>query len=49
MMGVNTYNNDDLVKRLYKLYLKEDKSDFEKRLEDALKYLADTDEEFSES
>ena len=30
MMGVNTYNNDDLVKRLYKLYLKEDKSDFGK-------------------
>ena len=26
MMGINTYNNDDLVLKLYKLYLKEDKS-----------------------
>ena len=32
MMGVNTYNNDDLVKRLYKLYLKEDKSDYRKAI-----------------
>ena len=28
MMGINTYNNDDLVLKLYKLYLKEDKSDY---------------------
>ena len=45
MMGINTYKNEDLVLKLYKLYLKEDKSDYRKRLEDALKYLADTDEE----
>ena len=28
MMGINTYNRDDLVLKLYKLYLKEDKSDY---------------------
>ena len=37
MMGVNTYNNDDLVKRLYKLYLKEDKSDYRKAIGKCLK------------
>ena len=44
MMGINTYNNDDLVLKLYKLYLKEDKSDYREAIEESLKYLADTDE-----
>ena len=39
MMGINTYNNDDLVKRLYKLYLKEDKSDYRKEIGRILKIL----------
>ena len=29
-IGINTYNNEELVLRLYKLYLKEDKSDYRK-------------------
>ena len=32
MIGINTYNNDDLVQKLYKLYLKEDKSDYRKEI-----------------
>ena len=32
MMGINTYNNDYLVLKLYKLYLKEDKSDYRKAI-----------------
>ena len=37
IMGVNTYNRSDLVERLYKLYLKEDKSDFRKAIGRILK------------
>lgn len=36
-MGVNTYNRSDLVERLYKLYLKEDKSDYRKAIGRILK------------
>ena len=36
-MGINTYNNDDLVKRLYKLYLKENKDDYRKEIGRILK------------
>jgi len=32
MMGINTYNNPDLVLRLYKLYMKEDKSDYRNQI-----------------
>ena len=32
MIGINTYNNDDLVQKLYKLYLKEDKNDYRKEI-----------------
>ena len=28
MMGISTYENDDKVLKLYKLYLKEDKNDY---------------------
>ena len=28
LMGINTYENDNLVLKLYKLYLKEDKNDY---------------------
>ena len=37
MMGINTYNNPDLVLKLYKLYLKEDKSDYRKEIGRILK------------
>ena len=37
MMGINTYNNDDMVLQLYKLYLKEDKSDYRKEIGRILK------------
>ena len=37
IMGVNTYNRSDLVEKLYKLYLKEDKSDFRKAIGRILK------------
>ena len=37
IMGVNTYNRSDLVERLYKLYLKEDKSDYRKAIGRILK------------
>ena len=37
MMGINTYNRDDLVLKLYKLYLKEDKSDYRKAIRRILK------------
>ena len=36
-MGINTYNNSDLVLKLYKLYLKEDKSDYRKAIRKCLK------------
>ena len=45
MMGINTYNRDDLVLKLYKLYLKEERVITEKQIGRILKYLADTDEE----
>ena len=37
MIGINTYNNDYLVLKLYKLYLKEDKSDYRKAIGRILK------------
>ena len=37
MMSINTYNRDDLVLKLYKLYLKEDKSDYRKEIGRILK------------
>ena len=37
MMGINTYENDNLVLKLYKLYLKEDKSDYRKAIGRCLK------------
>ena len=37
MMGINTYNNDYMVLKLYKLYLKEDKSDYRKEIGRILK------------
>ena len=37
MIGINTYNNDDLVQKLYKLYLKEDKNDYRKAIGICLK------------
>ena len=36
-MGINTYNNDYMVLKLYKLYLKEDKSDYRKEIRRILK------------
>ena len=36
-MGINTYNNEYLVNKLYKLYLKEDKSDYRKEIGRILK------------
>jgi hypothetical protein len=32
LMGINTYENDNLVLKLYKLYLKEDKNDYRKAI-----------------
>ena len=32
MMGVSTFENDVLVLKLYKLYLKEDKNDYRKEI-----------------
>ena len=37
MMGINTYNNNDLVLQLYRLYLKEDKSDYREAIGRILK------------
>ena len=37
MMGINTYNRDDLVLKLYKLYLRKDKSDYRKAIGRLLK------------
>ena len=37
MMGISTYENDEKVLRLYKLYLKEDKSDYRKAIGRCLK------------
>ena len=37
MMGIKTYNNDYMVLQLYKLYLKEDKSDYRKEIGRILK------------
>ena len=36
-MGINTYNRDDLVLKLYKLYLRKDKSDYRKAIGRLLK------------
>ena len=32
MMGISTFENDVLVLKLYKLYMKEDKSDYRKAI-----------------
>ena len=32
MMNINTFENDELVLKLYKLYLKEDKNDYRKEI-----------------
>ena len=32
MIRINTYENDNLVLKLYKLYMKEDKSDYRKEI-----------------
>ena len=32
MMGISTYENDEKVLKLYKLYLKEDKNDYRKAI-----------------
>ena len=37
MIGINTYNNDYLVLKLYKLYLKEDKNDYREAIGRILK------------
>ena len=37
MMGINTYNRNDLVLKLYKLYLKENKDDYRKEIGRILK------------
>jgi hypothetical protein len=37
MIGINTYNRDDLVLKLYKLYLRKDKSDYRKEIGRILK------------
>ena len=37
MMGINTYNNDYLVLKLYKLYLKENKNDYREAIRKCLK------------
>jgi hypothetical protein len=39
MMGISTYENDEKVLRLYKLYLKEDKNDYRKAIGRCLKIL----------
>ena len=36
-IGINTYNREDLVLKLYKLYLQEDKSDYRKAIGRILK------------
>ena len=37
MMGINTYNNEYLVNKLYKLYLRKDKDDYRKEIGRILK------------
>ena len=37
MIGISTFENDVLVLKLYKLYLKEDKNDYRKALGKCLK------------
>jgi|TARA_R100001244_G_scaffold22478_2_gene23568 hypothetical protein len=37
MMGISTFENDELVLKLYKLYLKEDKNDYRKSIGRCLK------------
>ena len=37
MMGISTFENDVLVLRLYKLYLKEDKNDYREAIGRCLK------------
>ena len=32
MMGINTYHNEYLVKKLYKLYVRKDKNDYRKAI-----------------
>ena len=39
MMGISTFENDDKVLRLYKLYLKEDKNDYREAIGRCLKIL----------
>ena len=39
MMGISTYENDEKVLRLYKLYLKEDKNDYREAIGRCLKIL----------
>ena len=37
VIGINTYENDDKVLQLYKLYLKEDKNDYREAIGRILK------------
>ena len=37
MMGIKTYNNNYMILKLYRLYLKEDKSDYRKEIGRILK------------
>ena len=37
IMGINTYNNEYLVNKLYKLYLRKDKDDYRKEIGRLLK------------
>ena len=37
MMGISTFENDELVLKLYKLYLKEDKNDYREAIGRCLK------------
>ena len=39
IMGISTYENDEKVLRLYKLYLKEDKNDYREAIGRCLKIL----------
>ena len=49
MMGISTFENDELVLKLYKLYLKEDKNDYRKAIGRCLKFLSETDEQNAEA
>ena len=37
MIGINTYNNEEVVIKLYKLYIQEDNSDYRKAIGRILK------------